>query len=107
MTIQLSSEEIREFLKNILQSGLKTCDIRRVASDLRANDIITAGELEKIQSSLLEEANSYFYGILDRDPSVLKLRALTKVLQEDKTHGCHQELSEKIDRFLGIQVVMI
>ena len=48
----------------------------------------------------LEEANSNLYGILDGDPSVLKLEALSTALKKDSSHGGHLELASMIGNFL-------
>ena len=95
-----SNDPLRNFLKVILYQALKECDISRVAAGLRNDDVITKGELQDIQESQLEKANDLFYGILDRDLCVSKLKSFSKVLKEDTTNECHTELAKKIDDFL-------
>ena len=93
----------RDFVNKTILPSLKEeyCDIRSVASSLRAGNVITPSDLEKLDYiQTVREANGYFYQIIDRDPSIDKLRALCKALKKDTTIQHHQEMASKIYTFM-------
>ena len=75
--------------------------MRRVASRLRVAGVIDRGEFERIGPAVqLEAANSQFYSILDGDPSLEKLKKVSKCLKEDSAHENNIKLARLIDVFL-------
>ena len=86
--------------------------MKRVSADLRAANVISVGEFQRLQACpLLEDANRFLYSLLDGDPSTRKLGALSAALKDDTTHDGHQELAQLIDQFLqdediGVGVVI-
>ena len=100
-----STERVREFLSETVHSFLGRCDFKRVAASLRAANVISAGEFQRLQACpLLEDANRFLYSLLDGDPSTRKLGALSAALKVDTTHDGHQELAQLIDQFLQGEV---
>ena len=98
-------KKIREFVNSTVYSALtgEYCDIRSVASHLRAADVVSPSDFEKIgHNQSLRGANDYFHQLLDRDPSVGKLRDFSTALKKDTYRDCHQKLAEDIDVFLQV-----
>ena len=79
-----------------------SCDVRRIAPRLRQSEVLERGDLQKMAPDVdLTSANTNLYILLDNDPSLAKLKALSKALREDHTHGCHEELADRIDQFIA------
>ena len=103
---------VREFLSETVHSFLGRCDFKRVGASLRAYNVISVGEFQRLQACpQLEDANRFLYSLLDGDPSTRKLGALSAALKDDTTHDGHQELAQLIDQFLqgediGVGVVI-
>ena len=103
---------VREFLSETVPSFLGRCDFKRVGASLRADNVISVGEFQRLQACpQLEDANRFLYSLLDGDPSTRKLGALSAALKDDTTHDGHQELAQLIDQFLqgedtGVGVVI-
>ena len=75
--------------------------MKRVSADLRAANVISVGEFQRLQACpQLEDANRFLYSLLDGDPSTRKLGTLSAALKDDTTHDEHQELAQLIDQFL-------
>ena len=92
---------VREFLSETVHSFLGRCDFKRVGASLRAANVISVGEFQRLQACpQLEDANRFLYSLLDGDPSTRKLGALSAALKDDTTHDGHQELAQLIDQFL-------
>ena len=103
---------VREFLSETVHSFLGRCDFKRVGASLRAANVISVGEFQRLQACpQLEDVNRFLYSLLDGDPSTRKLGALSAALKDDTTHDGHQELAQLIDQFLqgediGVGVVI-
>ena len=92
---------VREFLSETVHSFLGRCDFKRVGASLRAANVISVGEFQRLQACpQLEDANRFLYSLLDGDLSTRKLGALSAALKDDTTHDGHQELAQLIDQFL-------
>ena len=77
-----------------------SCDVRRIAHYMREIKVLERGDLQKMAPDVdLTSANTNLYILLDNDPSLAKLTALSDALREDHTHGCHEELADRIDQF--------
>ena len=91
---------VREFLSETVHSFLGRCDFKRVGASLRADNVISVGEFQRLQACpQLEDANRFLYSLLDGDPSTRKLGALSAALKDDTTHDGHQELAQLIYQF--------
>ena len=99
-------EEIEKVLKFLKEEEfnkrfLKFNDCRTWASTLLRENAIDVTDLETIQSkSNSEEANAHLHTKLVKDPSVRKLRILSKALKECKSHDNQLALASMIDQFL-------
>ena len=59
-------------------------------------------DLEKMAPDVdLTSAKTNLYILLENNPSLAKLKALSEALREDYTHGCHEELADRIDQFIA------
>ena len=78
------------------------CDVRRIAECLQQSKVLEIDDLEKMVRSVdRRSANTNLYILLNNDPSLAKLTALSEALREDYTHGCHKELADRIDQFIS------
>ena len=69
---------------------------------MRESKVLERGDLQKMAPDVdLTSANTNLYILLDNDPSLAKLKALSEALREDYTHGCHEELADRIDQFIA------
>ena len=99
---------IREFISETIHSFIGRCDFKRVGASLRAANVISVGEFQRLQACpQLEDANRFLYSLLDGDPSTRKLGALSAALKDDTTHDGHQELAQLIDQFLQGEVYIL
>ena len=109
---KIPSKDTERFIKETLYPVLKRCDVKRVSADLRAANVISVGEFQRLQACpQLEDANRFLFSLLDGDPSTRKLETLSAALKDDTTHDGHQELAQLIDQFLqgqdiGVGVVI-
>ena len=63
-----STERVREFLDETVHSFLGRCDFKRVGASLRAANVISVGEFQRLQACpQLEDANRFLYSLLDGD----------------------------------------
>ena len=94
---QGNPESITRFIRewNLLDK-LRECQVSRIAADLRNKGVIDAGEMSSIQTGDPRKDAGFLYGILDRDKSVKKLRALAEALLNDNTVGNHVDLAKTI-----------
>ena len=108
-TGKLSAKEILAFFKDPevrFLEHMKACDIRKLATALHNDDVISNDDLEKIGSTIPDkgQANSAFYVILCNDPSARKLKAWSKHLrQNEEKKDCNVELADLIDKFINSQ----
>ena len=80
-------------------------DVREVAADLVAGRVIDSNKLESIGPNVdQQKANTNLFEVLLNDPSERKLRVLSCSLKRNRTHDNNQELSRRIDQFLGTYV---
>ena len=78
------------------------CDVRRISHWLQQSKVLEIDDLEKmIRSVDRHSANTSLNILLNNDPSLAKLKALSNALREDNTHGCHEELADRIDQFIA------
>ena len=76
-----------------------SCDVCRIAHYMREIKVLERGDLQKMAPDVdLTSTNTNLYILLNNDPSLAKLKALSKALREDHTHGCHEELANRIYR---------
>ena len=99
-----TKEKIRTFLssRDFKNHFYASCDVRRIAHYMRQSKVLERGDLQKMAPDVdLTSANTNLYILLDNDPSLAKLKALSEALREDHTHGCHEELADRIDQFIS------
>ena len=78
------------------------CDVRRIAVYLQQSEVLEIDDLERMAPYVdTRSANDSLYILLNKDPSLAKLTALSKALRKDHTHGCHKELADRIDQFIA------
>ena len=99
-----TERKIRTFLSSnhFLDYFRSFCDVRRIGVYLQQSKVLEIDDLEKMVHSLdRRSANTNLYILLNNDPSLAKLKALSNALREDRTHGCHEELADRIDQFIA------
>ena len=91
------TNKVERFMKkcNIVER-LRECEISRIAADLRYAGVIDAGDMLSIITGHPRTDADRLYGILDRDKSIIKFRALAKALHNDKTVENHVQLAATI-----------
>ena len=96
---QGNPENIKRFIKEWkILDKLGECQVSRIAADLRDKEVIDAGQMSSIKTGDPRNDADFLYGILDRDKSVKKLRALAEALLNDKTQESHVQLAVTIYR---------
>ena len=91
------TNKVERFMKKCkIVERLRECEISRIAADLRAAGVIDAGDMLSISTGHPRRDADRLYGILDRDKSIIKFRALAKALHNDKTVENHVQLAATI-----------
>ena len=94
---QGNPEKVKRFIKEWkILDRLRKCQVSRIAADLRNKGVIDAGEMSSILTGNPRKDADFLYGILDRDKSGNKLRALAEALLNDDTVGNHVDLAMTI-----------
>ena len=97
----ISSPSFHDFLHN-------SCDVRRIATKLHALKAISREELDTMEPlANLHKANSSLYLSLTRNSSVTQLQLVSEALTFDASHGNHQILAKRINKFVkGMYIYM-